>query len=301
MAEEKSPLLDPVVVTSLSAHYQERSLSLGDATAAAGTLVLERGKINDLRDIHRKLGTLLQDLDVNAPGQTISSPSAGIDDFSWLHTKQKSFFRSDELHGSVVGAVVTKVNGTVSWVNRFIFPFTFLWQMMTLAILTGMDTSVRVGFSHSPPLSVQVAISLTILQCVQLLATFLAVSVLINHVVNKKVGFLEIFSSFFAVILTFAGVYLCLFRVSPTDSFNGLFEEGESYGMLNIAVAYERLAFYSLGILAMQSTNFYPISHFAYLSSAIEMIMSVIYSALIFSKGTTLLQKRPENGAVRGT
>lgn len=173
------------------------------------------------------------------------------------------------------------------WVVNNVLLFSFMWQCIVVLLY-------RVAFNDAfseqgIPFDVGVAVMI-LMQVVQLVFIIIISVKLSKQVLHHTVTNWFLVQTYLATILLFAGVYTVIERAAPS-SFVGVFEPGDSAVHALVTI---RFLYFSCQV--MTTTGFGDIrsaAWYADLLVIVQMLLSVLYTTIIFSKGLSFFSLEP--------
>jgi hypothetical protein len=164
------------------------------------------------------------------------------------------------------------------WMTRYIFVMSLFWQLLNLLVIYLDRKFGGVG------IQVSAGVMITF-QVVHVLVVVILSIKLTKQILHNTVTITFLISSYLSIIVLFAGLYSLVYRLA-SDSFEGLLLPSDTDGDAQVAIVFAKCVYFSVTTMVTVGLgDIHPVSWYACLLVALQALMSVTYTSLIFAKG----------------
>ncbi|KNC48487.1 uncharacterized protein AMSG_04935 [Thecamonas trahens ATCC 50062] len=184
------------------------------------------------------------------------------------------------------------------FITQYLLVWSVLWQAALMLILTLTEAGSSTSGSHAASVDIGIGV-LVVFQSVMLLAIVMTSIKLTKQLLHGSATGVFLMQSYLSTVLLFAGVYTLLYRIRPS-SFRGLpasfahetTDGSELSHSSTYAATFIRMLYFSL--TAMTTAGFgdiVPAVWYTYFAVSLQLLISVVYTAVIFARGVEALSR----------
>eukprot|EP00698_Gefionella_okellyi_P022809 TRINITY_DN7617_c0_g1_i2.p1 TRINITY_DN7617_c0_g1~~TRINITY_DN7617_c0_g1_i2.p1 ORF type:complete len:201 (+),score=36.73 TRINITY_DN7617_c0_g1_i2:217-819(+) len=179
---------------------------------------------------------------------------------------------------------------------------TLLWQVLDVVILDLVSNSQgQVIVDGTPTLATSVTIGvMCVFQFANLLLVVIMSVKLVKQVAHRSVSLWFLAQSYLSTIVLFAGLYLLLYTISDGVGFTNVllgYTTSGSLAQVQQLVMFVRFLYFSTA--TMTTTGYgdiVPTVWYTSLAAVFQMLLSVMFTTIIFSKGLSHFSAPPQPG-----